>query len=123
MQIHLNLFDEMLKGVQLARINKNIISADSNRGKIEAAERELAIIKTCLGMYQAEDKNYSFPSSNQIMSYTDLYNVLSEYAQLPDEPEAAWTFISYESENRDVFVLKGRAKDSASTTITINSPQ
>jgi len=92
----------------------------SDRARIGAAKAELATIRNGLGMYQAESDISAYPGASDMTSYQAIREILSPYLRLPEtEDDAAWTFVSYARAMRDTFVLKGRARDSARTVITV----
>lgn len=91
----------------------------ADKAKIGAAKAELAVVKNGLGMYQAEDDFSSYPSSSMITSFNDLRKILSPYTSMPNEREAAFTFVSYASAKRDTFVLTAKARDTERTVIAV----
>jgi prepilin-type N-terminal cleavage/methylation domain-containing protein len=91
----------------------------SDKAKIGAAKAELATVKQGLGMYQAENDTSAFPSASTVTSYATLFQAISDYVQISNETDAAWTFLSYASATPDTFVLKVKAKDRARTELTV----
>ncbi len=91
----------------------------SDKAKIGAAKAELATVKQGLGMYQAENDTSAFPNAATVTSYTTLFQAISDYVQISNETDAAWTFLSYASATPDTFVLVVKAKDRARTQLTV----
>ncbi|MFC1530178.1 hypothetical protein ACFL6R_05615 [Gemmatimonadota bacterium] len=91
----------------------------SEMARIGAAKAEMATVKMGLGMFQAESDISAYPGTARITSYQTLRDILSPYLRMPEAEDASWTFASYARAREDTFVLKGRARDSARTVITV----
>lgn len=88
--------------------------------RLRAAQDELLEVRDALTRY-AEDHDSEYPESSAITSHSELVRILSPYTELPDPPQASWTFVSYLRAHPDTFVLRTKAGDSRETDMVITS--
>ncbi|MFC1499456.1 hypothetical protein ACFL6T_00375 [Candidatus Zixiibacteriota bacterium] len=95
-----------------------------DQSKTAVALGQLRNIQTAFLMRMTGNDLPGYPTSTEIRSYTDLREVLADFAYLPTDPlEKGWVFLGYLRPARDSFVLLTEARNRERTLITVTPEQ
>lgn len=104
--------------------SRSEIQAALDQSKVAAAMGHLRDIQRSLVMHLMESFRPEFPPTEEIVTFENLQEILSEY--LPRSLEDAmqpWVFLSYYRKSAQEFLLVMEARDSQQTLITVTQDQ
>jgi len=102
---------------------KNLSEAQQalDQARVAAALGQLRNIQQSFMVRMAEGITARFPPTEAIRSYSDLRDLLSDYADIPADPtQKGWVFLSYFRPTPDRYLLVTEARNTQRTLITIS---
>ena len=104
--------------------SRSEIQAALDQSKVAAAMGHLRSIQMSLVMQLMESFRPEFPPTEEIVTFEDLQEFLSDYLPRSREDAALpWVFLSYYRKSPQEFLLVMEARDSQQTLITVTQDQ